>query len=149
MKNKRHETILKIIHDTDIETQEVLQSKLLDLGMEVTQATISRDIRELGLIKAVSKNGINCYMQPDRKMASDKSLQNKSLFSTAVTSIDYAINTVVIKCHAGHAGGACAALDSMKLPMIIGTIAGDDTIFILTRSEKMANELVNILEDMM
>lgn len=136
MKNKRQYKILDIIKMHDVETQEMLQSLLSEYGFNVTQATVSRDIKELKLVKRAGKNGVYRYEVPE----SNTSRQN--IFIDTVTDIDYAINTVVIKCHNGMAQAACAALDSMKYENIVGTIAGDDTIFVLMRTESDACSLV-------
>lgn len=136
MKNKRQYKILDIVKMHDVETQEMLQSLLSQYGFNVTQATVSRDIKELNLVKKSGKNGIYRYEVP----TANSSKQN--IFIDTVTDIDYAINTVVIKCHNGMAQAACAALDSMKYENIVGTIAGDDTIFILMRTEADAYSLV-------
>ena len=136
MKNKRQYKILDIVKMHDVETQEMLQSLLSQYGFNVTQATVSRDIKELNLVKKSGKNGIYRYEVP----TANSSKQN--IFIDTVTDIDYAINTVVIKCHNGMAQAACAALDSMKYGNIVGTIAGDDTIFILMRTEADAYSLV-------
>lgn len=136
MKNKRQYKILDIVKMHDVETQEMLQSLLSQYGFNVTQATVSRDIKELNLVKKSGKNGVYRYEVP----TANSSKQN--IFIDTVTDIDYAINTVVIKCHNGMAQAACAALDSMKYENIVGTIAGDDTIFILMRTEADAYSLV-------
>ena len=136
MKNKRQYKILDIVKMHDVETQEMLQSLLSQYGFNVTQATVSRDIKELNLVKKSGKNGIYRYE------ISTVNSSKQSIFIDTVTDIDYAINTVVIKCHNGMAQAACAALDSMNYENIIGTIAGDDTIFILMRTESDAHNLV-------
>ncbi len=136
MKNKRQYKILDIVKMHDVETQEMLQSLLSQYGFNVTQATVSRDIKELNLVKKSGKNGIYRYE------ISTVNSSKQNIFIDTVTDIDYAINTVVIKCHNGMAQAACAALDSMNYENIIGTIAGDDTIFILMRTESDAHNLV-------
>ncbi|MGN1481676.1 arginine repressor [Porcipelethomonas sp.] len=142
MKNKRQYKILDIIKIHDVETQEMLQSLLSEYGFNVTQATVSRDIKELGLVKKAGDNGVYKYIEP----AAGNSKQN--IFIDTVTSIDYAINTVVIKCHNGMAQAACAALDSMNYSSIVGTIAGDDTIFAVMRTEEDACSLVETVKEM-
>ncbi|MBR4200132.1 MAG: ArgR family transcriptional regulator [Oscillospiraceae bacterium] len=141
MPNARHEAILQIIQSQEISTQEALRDILEAQGFSVTQATISRDIRQLGLRKRRTASGISCYT----KAHTAPSAPN-NLLSDVVVKIDYAINTVVVTCHAGSAQAACAVLDRMQLPEIVGTIAGDDTIFILTRSEASAKQLIGSLE---
>ncbi|MBQ3566251.1 MAG: arginine repressor [Oscillospiraceae bacterium] len=141
MKNKRQYKILDIIKLHDVETQEMLQNLLLEYGFKVTQATVSRDIKELKLIKRAGKNGVYRYEVPE-----ESSRQN--FFVDSIVNVDYAINTVVLKCHNGMAQAACAALDSMDYKNIIGTIAGDDTIFALMRTENDAAELVKKFREM-
>lgn len=142
MKNKRQYKILDIIKLHDVETQEMLQGLLSEYGFKVTQATVSRDIKELKLVKKMNKNGIYKYEAP----AENQFKQN--IFADTVTSIDYAVNTVVIKCHNGMAQAACAALDSMDYNGIVGTIAGDDTIFVLMRTEAEAKKLVKTFKEL-
>lgn len=142
MKNRRHEKILELISVADIDTQEELQRMLSACGYCVTQATISRDIRALRLMKERSPHGGYRYIAPDHKTV------RKTLLGDTVISVDNAMNTVVVKCHTGMAQAACAAIDAMEhIVEIVGTIAGDDTIFILTRDEKSAERLVGALHD--
>ena len=142
MKNKRQYKILDIIKMHDVETQEMLQNLLSDYGFNVTQATVSRDIKELKLIKKINKNGIYRYAAPSENFF------KQNLFKDTVTDIEFAVNTVVVKCHTGMAQAACAALDSMDYNGIVGTIAGDDTIFILMRSEADARKLVKTFKEL-
>ncbi len=142
MKNKRHTKILEIIKQQNVETQEMLQELLLEYGFKVTQATVSRDIKELKLIKKLDENGVYKYVSP-----SDSSVK-QNIFTDTVISVDYAVNTVVVKCHNGMAQAACAALDSMNYKNIVGTLAGDDTIFVLTRTEADAERLFEIFSGM-
>lgn len=141
MPNARHEIILQLIQEHDISTQEMLCEMLEQHGHSVTQATISRDVRQLKLRKRRNASGIFCYAKEPSAPAAPS-----TLLSDVVVKIDYAINTVVVTCHAGSAQAACAVLDRMKLSEIVGTIAGDDTIFILTRSEACAKQLISLLE---
>ena len=135
MKNQRHEAILEIIASTPVATQELLIELLAERGIKATQATLSRDIQQLSLVKSRDENGISRYMQPAATAV------EKSFFAEAVISVDYAINTIVLKCRAGMAEGTCAAIDSVNHPGVVGTIAGDDTIFILVRTEADAKKL--------
>ncbi|MBR6106618.1 MAG: ArgR family transcriptional regulator [Oscillospiraceae bacterium] len=141
MPNARHEMIIHIIQTNEVTTQEMLRDLLEEKGFPVTQATISRDIRQLKLKKKRTAAGKNCYAQSHADLPS-----STSLMTDVVQKIDYAINTVVVTCHAGTAQAACAVLDKLQLPEIVGTIAGDDTIFILTRSESSAKQLLHRLE---
>lgn len=149
MKKRRQAKILEIISSNDIETQEQLQSVLLGSGYEVTQATISRDVKELRLVKELSSNGRYVY-STGQKNNDSITKRTGGIFNESIIRIDYALNTVVIKCFTGMANAACATIDSMNLDEIVGTIAGDDTIFILCRSEETAkiftSKLRNILD---
>ena len=110
----------------------------------MTQATVSRDIKELRLVKSLDVNGAYRYMNPHVETG-ENGVNYTDIFRNAVHSIDYASNDVVIKCHTGMAQAACAALDSMQWSMVVGTLAGDDTIFVITRSEQQAQVLVQEL----
>ncbi len=134
MKKKRHERIIDIVEKYSVETQEDLIKKLRKDGFTVTQATVSRDIKELRLVKTLSDSGSYRYSLPTSGVARDISFKYYSIFSDSVIDIDYAGNIVCIKCHTGMANAACAALDTMNLDSVVGTIAGDDTIFLLLRS---------------
>ncbi len=140
MKRKRHSLILKLIEENPIATQEELLEYLCNHNFDVTQATVSRDIKELRLIKITDENGRYRYSIPKEK-TSDISSKFLMLFSSAVTSVDSAMNIVCLNCHSGMAQGACSALDSMDYSEIVGTVAGDDTIFVLCRTEENAREL--------
>ncbi len=146
MKSKRHAKILEIIADHAVETQEELQRLLNESGFSVTQATVSRDIKELRLVKAQSGTGGYRYTTGAASDLSDMSFRFHAIFSESVKSIDRAMNIVVIKCYTGMANAACAALDSIHWSGLVGTIAGDDTIFSLTRDEETAEELMNQLK---
>ena len=135
MKNRRHEEILEIIAERPVATQELLIELLAQRGIKTTQATLSRDIQQLSLVKQRDANGVYRYALPAAAVA------EKSLFAEAVISVDYAMNTIVLKCRAGMAQGTCAAIDSVNHEGVVGTIAGDDTIFILVRSEADAKKL--------
>ena len=140
MKRKRHALILKLIAENPISTQEELLEYLCNHDFDVTQATVSRDIKELRLIKITDENGRYRYSLPKEK-SSDMSSKFLMLFSSAVTGVDFAMNIVCLNCHSGMAQGACSALDSMSYNEIVGTVAGDDTIFVLCRTEENAREL--------
>lgn len=144
-KKQRHAAILSIIMENEVETQQELQILLKQAGIRITQATISRDMRELKISKGLSENGVNCYFSA----AAGRTPEYNSLFSQAVLSLDYAMNTVVIKCRAGLANAACAVLDEQDFGFVVGTIAGDDTIFVLTRTENHAVQLIELLKKMM
>ena len=142
MKQKRHAKILELIAQYPIDTQEELLRRLNHEGFNVTQATISRDIKELRLFKTLSEDGKYHYTTTRPEQASDLKGKYRSIFEESVQKVDYAGHMVVIKCFVGMAQAAGAALDSMHWPSIVGTLAGDDTVFILMRNESDAKEFV-------
>ncbi len=148
MKKKRHEKIKEIIVDHVVETQEDLLRHLKAAGYEVTQATVSRDMKELRLIKALDSRENYRYMIPKSELPK-LSMNYADIFLRAVLHVDYAMNNVVLKCHSGMANAACAALDNMNLSSIIGTLAGDDTILVITRTEQQAQNLANEFTQML
>ena len=148
MKKRRQAKILEIISSDDVETQEELQEKLFSHGYEVTQATISRDIKELRLVKDLSSKGRYVYSK-GKKNVENITHRAGGIFNESVISIDFALNTVVIKCFSGMANAACAAIDSMTIDSVLGTIAGDDTIFVLCRTEDAAMTFTNKMRAML
>ena len=147
MKKRRHELLIKAIENKDIATQEELLLALREDGLDVTQATVSRDIKELGLVKSMGKNGKYRYSMP--KSASGEAGRTfHNIIAPSVLWVDFAMNTVVIKCYAGMAQAVCAAMDTMELSGVVGTLAGDDTIFVLCRNEALAHELTVNLRHM-
>lgn len=141
MKAKRHAKILEIIHTHPIATQEELIARLAASGFAVTQATISRDIKELRLIKTMGSDGGYYYATIEPK---DDHISSRfdTLFTDVVTSIDYAGNIVVVKCLMGTANAACAAMDSLRRSDIVGTISGDDTFLCIMKDEHQSVDLV-------
>ncbi len=147
MKSQRQQLILKIISEQNIDTQERLQSVLKEHGCICTQATISRDIKELALIKTMNAAGDYKYSIPSFKK---NSFDNKgdmiyTILYDAVVDVDYALNTVVVRCKTGMAQAVCAKLDDTNIDNAVGTIAGDDTVFVLMRTERDALRLVKEL----
>ena len=144
MKSSRHSKILEIISEYPIETQDELLSRLKTEGYKVTQATISRDIKDLRLVKTLGSDGKYHYTEA-RAGSSDIRSNFDQLFASSVTSMDLAQNIVVIKTLSGMANAVCAALDSTGNSAIVGTIAGDDTIFVACRSSEHAASLASTL----
>lgn len=142
MKYNRHAKILDIIENNVIETQEELAEKLKEMGMDVTQATVSRDIKELRLIKVMTGDGKYRYATFSQ---SENQVSNKlfTILTEAYVSSDYANNIVVVKTLSGMAQAAGSAIDSLKWQEILGTIAGDDTLIMVCRAEKIAEEIVD------
>ncbi len=140
--------ILKLIALYDIATQEELLEKLRENGFDATQATVSRDIKELRLVKQMNKNGGYSYVEGKSETEEYLSKFNV-IFSHSVISSDYAGNITVIKCHTGMAQAACATFENMQWEGLVGTIAGDDTIFALCRTEALAKELKESIDRML
>ena len=145
MKTVRHAPLLDIIAEHPIETQDELLTRLREEGFKATQATISRDIKDLRLVKTLGSDGKYRYVSASRS-STDIRTNFSNLFSTSVDSIDVAQNLVVIKTLSGMAQAVCAALDSADYPSVVGTIAGDDTIFIACRTADLAVSLTEELK---
>lgn len=150
MKRKRQQKILEIIANNIVLTQDDLQNLLLAAGFKVTQSTVSRDIKELRLIKGHDEVGNYRYVSSEVRDINKQAFSHyKEIFSRYIVNVDYALNDVVVKCVSGMASSICVALDSMYNDMMLGTIAGDDTVFIVTRSESQALQLTNEIKKMM
>lgn len=147
MRSQRHQMIMKLVSEKCIDTQESLQAELAKKGFSVTQATVSRDIKELSLIKTIAPDGSYRYSIPSLKKSGMQEGGSAvlSFISESVSSVDYAGNTVVVKCLPGMAQAVCAKLDDTGLDNVVGTLAGDDTIFILMRTESDAQRLLKEL----
>ena len=141
MKTKRHSKIVELINSYDIETQEELAQRLEEDGFAVTQATVSRDIRDLKLSKVVFGDGKQKYsLMPKQDGISEKYVR---ILREAFVSMDMAQNILVVKTVSGMAMAVAAALDSMQMKEIVGCIAGDDTIMAAIRS---VEDTVNVME---
>ncbi len=145
MKKARHEAILDLIEKEEIGTQDLLMQKLNDMGYAVTQATISRDIKALKLIKSPISGGQYKYVYVSSD-TEDRTQKYHSIIAHAVTSVNYAGNMAVVKCYSGMAQAACAAVDNLISDKIVGTLAGDDTIFVLCKDEAAASEFKKKIE---
>ena len=147
-KNARQEMIIKLIKEHDISTQEELTAKVKAAGFEATQATCSRDIKELGIIKITMPDKTTKYAVLDRTgdVAPGRLL---AVFANSLISVQSAMNMLVIKTLPGMAQAAASALDSMHLEDVVGTIAGDDTVFACATGPSEAQALVVTIRDMM
>lgn len=144
MKYSRQAVILDIIEKNVVETQEELTEKLRENGFKVTQATVSRDIKELQLVKVSDESGVSKYsVMKDVDLV----LQGKmlSVYTHAFLSADYANNIVIVKTLSGMGPAVAAAIDSLNFEEALGSIAGDDTIMLVCRTEKHAEEIVKAL----
>lgn len=150
LKSKRQTEILRIIAEQDIETQEQMLDQLRKCGIRATQATISRDIKELNLIKQPGEGGSYHYVAASARPAKQAlagRLQN--IFKEGVTSCDVAQNIVVVKTMPGLAPAAGAALDGMELEGLVGSLAGDDTAILIMRTNQAAEDLAQAIESML
>ena len=147
MKTNRQSAIREIIEERNIETQEELAEALRNRGIVVTQATVSRDIKEMHLIKVLSKNGGYRYATLDKAEhgMSDRFIR---ILSESILSVESAGNLIVIKTITASANAGCEAIDSMKWPEVLGTIAGDNTILIIARSEAAVDTLLQKFDNL-
>lgn len=146
MKKKRHELILNFIKENNVSTQEEIIIMLSKNGFNVTQATISRDIKELKLIKEHYGKNETRYAVSEK---SDNDDNFKHIFTRSALKVDTAMNIVVIKCYSGTANAACIALDNMNLSGIVGTVAGDDTIFAACKESETAEKVSGFIQSML
>lgn len=147
-KQKRLSVILRLIAEHPIKRQEELLQYLQQEGFQVTQATISRDIRELNLVKASTENGGYCYVSAHSETAGSGSKtagRFETIFRESVLRVDYAGHIVLVKCYNGMASAACELFDSLQWSTVVGTLAGDDTFFVLARTERDARTICNEL----
>jgi len=141
MKNARQNMILEIIAEQDIETQGQLLDALAEKGVVSTQATLSRDIRELRLVKEISPEGKYRYVPAGQDAESDSAHRMQEIFREGCVSFDHALHTVVIKTLPGLASAVCGAIDAMYDDNILGTVAGDDTGLLIMRNAASAERL--------
>ncbi|WP_461613355.1 arginine repressor [Clostridium sp. Marseille-QA1073] len=147
MKSLRHEKIYEIIKSKDVETQEELAEELRNEGINVTQATVSRDIKELNLIKILSHNGKYKYSAPTKAKNYNPNAMANMLSKTALT-VEKIDKFLVVKTISASASLAAEALDSFELDGVAGTIAGDNTVLVITRSDEKAEEIVSLIKNL-
>ena len=150
MKAKRQAEILRIITEQDVETQEEMLATLRKCGIRATQATISRDIKDLNLVKRPADNGVYRYVvaaEPPARRPFAGRMQN--IFKEGVTSCDVAQNIVVVKTMPGLAPAAGAALDGMEIDGLVGSLAGDDTVILIMRGSAAAEALYRDISAML
>ena len=143
MKTARQKQITTLISEKDIDTQEELMQLLAAAGFKATQATISRDIKELRLVKIATPDGLYKYAPPGSTDVRPNAKYENILRET-VTGAECAGNIIVVRTYAGMAMAACAAIDAMEWADVVGSLAGDDTIFIVARSPEGARELAKL-----
>lgn len=140
MKNVRQSEILNIVQSKDIDTQEQLLEELRARGFTTTQATISRDIKELRLVKELTGSGGYRYALSERKTSSTSDVRLRNIFKEGVLSVDVAQNIVVVRTMPGLASAACSALDAMEIDGMVGSLAGDDTGILIMRDNTFAQQ---------
>ena len=149
MKTQRQAKILEIVTNKDVETQEQLLAELQSAGCNCTQATISRDIKELRIVKELTSFGTYRYTVSSKELGGTFSARLNTIFRECVTGFDYAQNIVVIHTLPGLASAAGSAVDAMSMSFILGTLAGDDTVIIVMRDTNAAaafcSEIKNLL----
>ena len=147
IKKQRQQAILNIIRHDEVDTQAELLERLSAKNFEATQATLSRDIRALGLVKVRNQAGRTHYAEASSSATGVTKFH--ALFADAAQKVDFAGNVVVVKCAAGMANAVCAAMDSLQWDRVVGTLAGDDTIFCVIRTPEEAESLAGELKAML
>ncbi len=149
MKNDRQAMILEIITHENIETQEQLLARLQERGISSTQATMSRDIKQMHLVKEPVGQGSYRYAVSGSRTRLNAAEKLRNILRESIVGVDYAQNIVVIKTMPGLANGACSALDHMDIPNLVGTLAGDDTAIIIMRSKDDAAAISQTIREML
>jgi len=147
MKNYRHQKIMEIIQSNNVETQEELADLLNEQGFPVTQATVSRDIKQLQLRKVPASNGRQCYAPASKggPLINDRLIH---VLQDGFVSMEAAQNILVVKTVSGMAMAVAAAIDAIQIPQLLGSIAGDDTVMCVIRSNDDVEEVMNKLSEM-
>ncbi len=148
MKKNRQEKMLELISRYEIETQDELISRLREHGYDVTQATVSRDIRELNIAKMTTGRGTYRYCLPKRA-AAGTGMKFSTTLIDSIINVDYACNLIVIKTYPGLANAVAVGIDHMNLPQVLGCVAGDDTIMMAVRDEESAKLISDQLHDLL
>ena len=148
MKSSRQSVILQIISEQEIETQGQLIKALAERGVASTQATLSRDIKQLHLVKELGSSGRYHYVVSGKSKNNDREMRLRKIFRESVTSYAVAQNIIVIKTLPGLASAACSTLDSMHIETLAGTLAGDDTAFLAMKDSKAAEDFCHEIDEM-
>ena len=148
MKSERQNRILELVAKYEIETQEDMIERLRKEGYAVTQATVSRDLKELKLTKTLTSRGTYRYAQPSRHHVATNAKLSRAMVDS-ITHVDYSLHTVVLKTYPGMAQAVASGVDALNLAEILGCVAGDDTIIIVTRDVETAAELSEKILEMM
>src|SRR3954465_7100828 len=148
MKARRQSQILDVIQREAVRSQEQLRRRMRLAGFDVTQATLSRDIRELGLVKGGADGAYQTPLSPAARTTPGAQAMLERSLATQLLRVDRVQQLVLLRTGLGHAGSLCALLDSARLPEVVGTIAGEDTILVITSDARRARALVKRLEEM-
>lgn len=148
MKSQRHARILELVSKYEIETQEDMMSRLQSEGFKVTQATVSRDLKELKLTKTLTARGTYRYSVNHGRQHAGSGKLNSAMVDS-ITQVDYSLNLVVIKTYPGLAQAVASAVDALNMHSILGSVAGDDTIIVVTRSVEDAKEINGKITELM
>ena len=149
MKPGRQGVILEIIAEQDIETQHQLMQALAERGIKSTQATLSRDIKDMRLVKQLGPNGNYRYVQTHDQARDETQQKLRAIFQQSIQSYDLAQNILVLKTMPGLASAACAAIDGMQIENLVGSLAGDDTAFLAMKDSQSAINLYHMIENFM
>lgn len=149
MKKHRQEKMLELISKYEIDTQDELIERLRDHGFEVTQATVSRDVRELKISKMTTGKGTYRYVLPKQSAEKTPGMKFSNTLIDSIVSVDHACNIVVLKTYAGLAQAVAVGIDGMSMHQILGCVAGDDTIMIVSRDESCATEIADRVRTLM
>lgn len=149
MKSDRQTRILELISQKDIETQDTLTQILKDEGFKVTQATVSRDLRDLKLTKELTAAGTYRYVVAAQRSARAGNVKIHNAMADSILSVDYSMNNIVIKTYPGLAGAVAASFDSLHIETVLGCVAGDDTIIVITRSSEASADIAAKIKELM
>ena len=144
-KAERQQAILRLVRENPISRQEVLLDYLSKEGFEVTQATVSRDIRELCLVKAATAEGYRYVSSRNEGFNPKAQGRFETIFHESVLGVDYAGHVVLVRCYSGMANAACEVFDALQWKNVVGTLSGDDTFLIVARSERDAKTICSEL----
>ena len=149
MKSQRQAKIVEIIANRDVQTQEQLLEELRDAGFRTTQATISRDIKEMRIVKEMAENGGYRYAVSNADPVATFSGRLRTIFKECVLGYDYAQNIIVVRTMPGLASAAASAIDALNWSSVVGTLAGDDTLFIVMRENNAAAALCGEIKNLL
>ena len=149
MKKHRQEKMLELISRYEIDTQDELIERLRDHGYDVTQATVSRDIRELKIAKLTTGKGTYRYVLPKQQPETGSGMKFSTTLIDSIISVDHAVNIVVLKTYAGLAQAVAVGIDGMNMHQVLGCVAGDDTIMIVSRDAECATVIADRIRSLM